>query len=527
MKKCKLLIAGVICGVFVIQTSITGVYASEQNAVCYEARQNLNISAKAGSNKVNVGDKVTVTGTAAGGTAPYTYSYLLHNKDTDSWSRLTPQFINSASYTWTAGSVGNREFFVEVKDSTGKVMRSSAVAVSAVKAQDLTISAKAGSNKVNVGDKVTVTGAAAGGTAPYTYSYLLHNKDTDSWSRLTPQFVNSASYTWTAGSVGNREFFVEVKDSTGKVVRSSAVAVSAVKAQDLTISAKAGSNKVNVGDKVTVTGAAAGGTAPYTYSYLLHNKDTDSWSRLTPQFVNSASYTWTAGSVGNREFFVEVKDSTGKVVRSSAVAVSAVKAQDLTISAKAGSNKVNVGDKVTVTGAAAGGTAPYTYSYLLHNKDTDSWSRLTPQFVNSASYTWTAGSVGNREFFVEVKDSTGKVVRSSAVAVSAVKAQDLTISAKAGSNKVNVGDKVTVTGAAAGGTAPYTYSYLLHNKDTDSWSRLTPQFVNSASYTWTAGSVGNREFFVEVKDSTGKIVRSSAVNCNVTIQQEDWELPIM
>ena len=72
MKKCKLLIAGVICGVFVIQTSITGVYASEQNAVCYEARQNLNISAKAGSNKVNVGDKVTVTGTAAGGTAPYT-----------------------------------------------------------------------------------------------------------------------------------------------------------------------------------------------------------------------------------------------------------------------------------------------------------------------------------------------------------------------------------------------------------------------------------------------------------------------
>ena len=223
MKKCKLLIAGVICGVFVIQTSITGVYAYEQNAVCYEARQNLNISAKAGSNKVNVGDKVTVTGTAAGGTAPYTYSYLLHNKDTDSWSRLTPQFINSASYTWTAGSVGNREFFVEVKDSTGKVVRSSAVAVSAVKAQELTISAKAGSNKVNVGDKVTITGTATGGTAPYTYSYLLHNKDTNSWSRLTPQFVKNASFTWTAGSTGNREFFVEVKDSTGKVVRSSAV----------------------------------------------------------------------------------------------------------------------------------------------------------------------------------------------------------------------------------------------------------------------------------------------------------------
>lgn len=35
------------------------------------------------------------------------------------------------------------------------------------------------------------------------------------------------------------------------------------------------------------------------------------------------------------------------------------------------------------------------------------------------------------------------------------------------------------------------------------------------TYTWTAGSTGNREFFVEVKDSTGKVVRSSAVNVSV------------
>ena len=52
-------------------------------------------------------------------------------------------------------------------------MRSSAVAVSVAKVQNLTISAKTDKNKVNVGDKVTLTGTAAGGTAPYTYSYLV------------------------------------------------------------------------------------------------------------------------------------------------------------------------------------------------------------------------------------------------------------------------------------------------------------------------------------------------------------------
>ncbi|RHI16161.1 hypothetical protein DW172_16590 [Agathobacter rectalis] len=282
-------------------------------------KQNLSISVSADKNKVNVGQKVTVSGTATGGTAPYTYSYLLHNKDTDSWSRLTPQFVKESSYIWTAGSTGNREFFVEVKDSTGKVVRSSAVAVSTEK--NLAVSAKADKSRVNVGQKVVVSGTATGGTAPYTYSYLVHNKDTYSWSRLTPQFVKESSYTWTAGSTGNREFFVEVKDSTGKVVRSSAVAVSTVKEENLAISAKADKSKLNVGQKVVVSGTATGGTAPYTYSYLVHNKDTDSWSRLTSQFVKESSYTWTAGSTGNREFFVEVKDNTGKVTRSTAILV--------------------------------------------------------------------------------------------------------------------------------------------------------------------------------------------------------------
>ena len=164
---------------------------------------------------------------------------------------------------------------------------------------------------------------------------------------------------------------------------------------------------------------------------------------------------------------------------------------------------------MVVSGTATGGTAPYTYSYLVHNKDTDSWSRLTSQFVKESSYIWTAGSTGNREFFVEVKDSTGKVVRSSAVAVSTEK--NLAVSAKADKSMVNVGQKVVVSGTATGGTAPYTYSYLVHNKDTDSWSRLTSQFVKESSYTWTAGSTGNREFFVEVKDNTGKITRSTVI----------------
>lgn len=460
----------------------------------------LNISARSSIAEAAVGDKVTITANAAGGTAPYTYSYLVHNKDTNSWARLSG-FVKDASLVWTAGSAGNREFFVEVKDSTGKVVRSAAVNVKVNKG--LSIIANASVDKMAVGQSATLRAYASDGKGTYTYSYLVHNKKTDGWARLTG-FVQNASLTWKAESAGDREFFVEVKDAFGRVVRSSAINIQV--ASGFAVYASADTNKAGIGQGVVLRAEAVGGKSGYTYSYLVHNKTTDQWARLTPQFVKDSSFVWKTGTVGERELFIEAKDSTGKVVRSSAIYVNIT--NDLVISAKTSTSNTGVGQDVILSAEGFGGKPSYTYSYLVHNKDTNSWARLTPQFVKNASFVWNAGSVGNREFFIEVKDSTGKVVRSKALNVIVT---TLSISAKADKSEITVGQSITLQAQKANGNGTCTYSYLVHNKKTGGWARLTPQFVNEASYTWKAESAGDREFFVEVKDSTGCVVRSKAV----------------
>ena len=377
--------------------------------------------------------------------------------------------------------------------------------------QTLAITATTNTFSANAGTNVIITGMASGGSGNYTYSFLMYNRSTGGWYRFS-DFNSSNTLTWTATGTGVREFYVEVKDSTGKVVRSSAINVNVTApVVNLSITGQSNVPSVSAGGKVVVTGTASGGSGNYTYSFLMYNKSTGGWYRFS-DFNSSNTLTWTATGVGAREFYVEVKDSTGKVVRSSAINVNVTApVVNLSITGQSNVSSVSTGGKVVVTGKALGGSGNYTYSFLMYNKDTGGWYRFS-DFNSSNTLTWIATGVGAREFYVEVKDSTGKVVRSSAINVNVTaSAVSLGISAKSNVSTAGVGGNVVVTATAVGGSRNYTYSFLMHNKDTGGWYRFS-DFNSSNTLIWTASSAGNREFYVEVKDSTGKVVRSSAVN---------------
>ncbi len=279
----------------------------------------------------------------------------------------------------------------------------------------------------------------------------------------------------------------------------------------VSVSASASSNTATVGDEITITATAQGESGYYTYSFIVYNRDTKKWARIKDN-ITSNSYVWKATSAGNRRFYVDVKDITGKIIRSEAIDIKVDKG--FSVTAKVNTNTTIVGDNITITATAEGGSGDYTYSFIVYNKDTKKWSRIKNNIISN-TYIWNAKSAGNRVFYVDVKDNTGKVVRSKAInVITNPKPGELSVTANASVTELKVGEKLTLTAMAAGGSGEYTYSFIVYNKDTKKWSRIKDN-ITSSTYTWDAKSAGNRVFRIDVKDSTGKIVKSNSIDVKV------------
>lgn len=270
--------------------------------------------------------------------------------------------------------------------------------------------------------------------------------------------------------------------------------------------------KIFVGDSVTFTAAAAGGSGVYTYSYIVYNKTTGLWFRLADN-ISADTYTWTSGSVGDRMFYVDVKDENGTIVRSNAINVITQKnSENEILSVKGTTDGVSMkqGDKITLKASAAGGTGTYTYSYIVYNKNTGEWYRLADN-ISADEFIWMAVSNADRIFYIDVKDSKGTIVRSNPIEVTVSDDNKLAIYSYTDTLTVEKGKVIDITAQAGGGDGKYTYSFVVYNATTKSWYRFG-DFSDSNGLTWTAASPGNRYFYAEVKDGSGKVVRSQALN---------------
>ena len=160
------------------------------------------------------------------------------------------------------------------------------------------------------------------------------------------------------------------------------------------------------GTKVTLK-ATASGTGTLQYKFVIRDAKCNYF--IIQNYSTSNTASWTTGAVGDKLLFVDVKDSTGKVVRKE-MPYKVTAKSSLTVSSFT-SDKASpqaVGTKVTLR-ATASGSGTLQYKFLLRDAK-GNWYVIR-NYSTSNTATWTPGAAGSKVLYVDVKDGNGNVVR--------------------------------------------------------------------------------------------------------------------
>ena len=346
------------------------------------------------------------------------------------------------------------------------------------------------------------------GVLTYTCTSTTGTCDKKTYTETIPAKGHSFSTEWTVDveatetTPGSKSHHCTVCDAKTDVTE---IPATGIVEKPLTITA----SKTEADKAVTFTAEAAGGKEGYTYKFIVYNKTTGTWG-VVQNYSSKNTCTWTKGSAGDRYFYVDVKDAAGNVVRSEALNVK-IEATAPKVTLTGSSETVNAGAKLTLTAQTTLGSG-CTYKFIIFNPATNQWFKLQ-DFSSSNTFTWTAGSDGTRLFYVDVKDADGNVTRSKAlnVTIGNGSANWLSVKATVSSNTSKTGDKITFTAEGIGGKAGYTYKMVVYNKTTKIWG-LVQNFSSNNTITWIAGTTGDREFYIDVKDADGNVARSAVMN---------------
>lgn len=335
---------------------------------------------------VDVGQTVTFSATVSGGTAPYVYS----------WTTLPATGLGcgsstSATLTCTPTAAGSYTATLLVTDSASKSANATSAPLPVYPTPSVAVPT-ASASTVNVGQTVSFTttlGRAGSGSDVYSWTSSATGLGCSSANALTISCTPTAAGTYTGTAT--------VTDSNGGTGSNTSASVSVIATTPVVTAPTASPASVDVGQTVTFSTTATGGTSPYTFS----------WSTTPAAGLGcAASTTNTVGctptSAGSYTVTVSATDQKG-ATSTPATSASYTVSSDPTVSAPAPSKSSDVGQTVTfsttLTNAGSGGDA-YAWS-------TSPASGLGCSGSTSSTVSCTPSSAGVYTVSVKVTDSNG------------------------------------------------------------------------------------------------------------------------
>ena len=417
---------------------------------------------------IDLGQKLTLSLSVNGGTAPLTYQWYLNGSAISG--------ATSKTYTFTPGGVAIYLFNASVTDALGVVGWSNLATLTVNPDPALSISAPR--TTIDAGQSLNIAASPTGGTAPLTCSWLVNGT-------VVSGATSCSLFVFTPGSPGS-SWTVQAKliDNASMTAQSSVLTI--IVHPQMVVGATGGPAQGDMGQNFSFTGTVAGGTPAYSCQWLVNGTPTTG-------ATSCSTFTLRATASGTLSVELRVTDTVSNTVNSTVVSITVN--PDPTVSlAPQGTVWLSVGQHLTINSTVTGGTLPIgTYVWTLDG---------TVQSTTGISFVFSSSSVGNHSLTLRITDSAGLSSTSSSLNIEVV---FVSVSVT-GPTQADVSLAITLLAKVTGGTAPYTYLWYVNGQLQSGTTGVT--------LSWTPTNAGAVNVSLQVVD-VHKILGSGSTTLNV------------
>jgi hypothetical protein len=448
------------------------------------------------------GTTISWTATMSGGTAPYTFKWLVSPDNGATWQHMT-SWSSSTTFQWTP-QTGSSNYLVGVwvryagnasENQDDATTRPYVIGSASGPAALQSISSDFASPRVS-GTTITWTATAAAGAQPSSYKWWVSSNNGASWQAMTG-WSTSNTFQWTPQTASNAYLvgaWIRNANNTSENYDDATTRPYAIVAPSATAGVwlTADRSSPQATGPIVFDAHGINGTPPYSYKFFVSSDNGSNWT-IVRDWGTSPTYQWVPGlpssyylvsawirsannSTDNRE------DGTSMPF----VITQGSPAAHVSLSANKSSPQPG-GSVVRFTASPSGGIGPHSYKFFVSSNGGQTWS-LARGWETSPLFDWLP-TAANSSYVVaaqirssynssdDYEDGT-----SFPFSISSAPAHINALTPSVPSPQPT-GTSITWTATGGGGTPPYSYKFMLSSNNGKSWSTVR-DWATTNTFVW-------------------------------------------